>query len=55
MTIYAVDAGRRTNAQAIEDLAELGVLLKSHVVIDLTIGPKAGFWTRWQPKGRHHE
>jgi hypothetical protein len=49
MTILANDNDRRTNGQAIHDLATLGFLRKEDEVLDLTVGPNAGFWTRWQP------
>lgn len=49
--IYAFDTTRRTNAAAIADAATLGFI--GDRVLDLTVGPKAGFWTKWQPKYLH--
>lgn len=42
-------AGRRTNAEAIRDLAALGYLKPDDGIIDLTYG-LGRFWTLWQPK-----
>lgn len=41
-------AGRRTNAEAINDAATLGYLKPSDSIIDLTYG-LGRFWTTWQP------
>ncbi|MCD6056500.1 MAG: hypothetical protein K0Q89_30 [Thermomicrobiales bacterium] len=49
MTILANDTHRVTNGAAIADLAELGILRKEDSILDLTVGPNAGFWTRWRP------
>lgn len=49
MTVLANDPKRTTNAQAIADLAELGILRPDDSIIDLTVGPKCGFWQLWQP------
>lgn len=49
MTVLAVDPARRTNAQAIADLTELGWLLPDDEVLDLTVGSNAGFWKRYVP------
>lgn len=43
------DIGRRTNAQAIADLATLGFLRGDDWVLDATVGPERGFWTLWWP------
>lgn len=47
--ILANDPKRKGNAQAIADLHALGWLLDEDHVLDMTIGPNAGFWKRWQP------
>jgi hypothetical protein len=47
--ILAHDPDRRTNAQAIADLAELGILRRDDDTVDLSLGPKAGFWRIWRP------
>jgi hypothetical protein len=47
--IMAFDPKRTTNAQAIADLAALGILRWNDHIIDLTVGPKAGFWKLWRP------
>lgn len=49
MTVLANDPARRANSQAIADLAELGWLRPEDSTLDLTIGPKAGFWRKWRP------
>jgi hypothetical protein len=49
MSILANDGHRTTNSQAIADLAELGMLRSEDEILDLTVGPNAGFWTRWRP------
>jgi hypothetical protein len=46
--ILSFDSERTTNAIAIADAAALGYL-DGHV-LDLTVGPKAGFWAKWQPE-----
>jgi hypothetical protein len=45
--IYNFDPDRKTNGQAIVELATLGYL--DGEILDLTVGPEAGFWTRYQP------
>jgi hypothetical protein len=47
--ILANDPARVTNAQAVADLARLGILRREDVTLDLTVGPNAGFWTKWRP------
>lgn len=47
--ILDFDPARRTNAQAIRDLATLGLLLPDDHVLDVTVGPAYGFWTLWTP------
>lgn len=47
--VLANDPNRRTNAHAIADLAWLGILRAEDRILDLTVGPKAGFWTHWRP------
>lgn len=42
-------AGRRTNAEAIRDLARMGILKPEDRTIDLTYG-LGRFWTLWQPE-----
>ena len=49
MTVLANDPNRRTNAQAIADLATLGLLKPDDRIVDLSVGPNAGFWTQWRP------
>jgi hypothetical protein len=49
VTILANDPARRTNAQALAELAELGWLTDTDEVLDLTIGSNAGFWKRYRP------
>lgn len=49
MTVLDFDPARRTNAQAIFDLARLGILLPGDYTLDTTIGPEAGFWKEWKP------
>lgn len=44
------DPERRTNAQAIADLARLGILRSEDRVLDATIGPLRAFWSLWQPR-----
>lgn len=46
MTIKAFDPTRRTNAQAIADLARLGMI--GDVVLDMTHN-QGRFWRAWQP------
>ena len=46
--VYGFDPTRRTNGQAIADLATLGLL--EGAVLDLTVGPRAGFWARYRPE-----
>jgi hypothetical protein len=60
------DPARRTNAQAIADMARLGILRPDDHVLDMTVGPERGFWKEWTPgklttndidrsvKARHH-
>jgi hypothetical protein len=48
--ILANDPDRKRNAQAIADLAELGWLRPDDLTLDMTIGPKAGFWQTWRPR-----
>lgn len=43
------DPARRTNSAAICDLVRLGWLHCTDQILDLTIGPEAGFWTGWRP------
>jgi hypothetical protein len=45
--ILSFDPARTTNALAIVDAAALG-FLDGHV-LDLTLGPEAGFWSKWRP------
>jgi hypothetical protein len=45
--IYNFDPERTTNAQAIAAAAALDFL--DGIVLDLTVGPEAGFWRRWRP------
>ena len=45
--ILLFDPERTTNALAIAGAGALGYL-DGHV-LDLTVGPEAGFWTKWQP------
>lgn len=45
--ILAFDPARTNNAQAIRDAHDLGYL--NGTVIDLTVGPAAGFWNLWRP------
>lgn len=45
--ILSFDRDRTNNALAIVDAAALGYL--DGDVIDLTVGPEAGFWTKWRP------
>lgn len=47
--IYSFETGRTTNAQAIADAAVLGYL--DGAVLDLTLGPEAGFWQKFRPPG----
>lgn len=49
MTVLANDPARRRNCDAIHDLVELGWLRPDDEVLDLTLGPNAGFWTDYQP------
>jgi hypothetical protein len=49
LPILAFDPERRTNGQAIADLARLGILSNTDRVLDVTIGAEAGFWTKWRP------
>ena len=49
MTVLAYDPERRTNAQAIAELAALGFLRDDDVVLDMTVEPKGAFWKRWRP------
>ena len=49
MTVLDFDPARRTNAQAIADLAELGLLRLDDETLDLTVGLKRLFWTQWRP------
>lgn len=51
--ILANDPTRTTNAQAVLDLHELGWLRDDDATLDLTVGPKAGFWTLWRPTLLH--
>jgi hypothetical protein len=44
------DPARRTNAQAIADLATLGVLHQDSWMLDATVGPERGFWKQWWPR-----
>jgi hypothetical protein len=44
------DPARRTNAQAIADLARLGVLDHDQWMLDATVGPERGFWKQWWPR-----
>lgn len=46
--VYTFSPLRRTNMQAIAELANLGVL-RDELTLDLTIGPEAGFWKLWRP------
>lgn len=67
MTVLDFDPERRTNARAIADLAQLGILRDDDVVLDTTIGPKRAFWQEWKPsalttndldpnvKAQHHD
>jgi hypothetical protein len=48
VTIWAFDVARRTNAHAIVDAHRLGFV--EGEVLDLTVGPKARFWTRYRPE-----
>lgn len=50
MTILANDYDRTDNAQAILDLFELGWLRPDDSILDLSVGPEAGFWTKWRPQ-----
>ena len=45
--VLSFDPTRTTNAVAITDAAILGYL--SGEVLDLTVGPEAGFWAKWRP------
>jgi hypothetical protein len=66
MTVLDFDPARRTNAQAIADLASIGILRPDDRVLDVTLGPDRGFWKLWKPghlvtndldravKARHH-
>lgn len=47
--VLANDATRRTNGEAIADLARLGILRAEDHTLDLTYGPNGGFWTEWRP------
>ena len=49
MTVLDFDPNRRTNAQAIADLASLGILRPDDATLDVTVGPERGFWKLWQP------
>jgi hypothetical protein len=49
----ANDPTRTTSAQAIADLHRLGFILDDDEVLDLSIGPNAGFWTQYQPPHLH--
>jgi hypothetical protein len=51
MTILANDYDRTDNAQAILDLYEMGWLLPTYSVLDLSVGPEGGFWTKVRPSG----
>lgn len=53
MTVLANDPNRTTNAQAIADLHQLGWLRDEDWFLDLTVGPKAGFWQLWRPPRLH--
>lgn len=50
MTVLANNPTRKGNADAIADLAALGWLLPDDEVLDMTVGPKAGFWKKWRPR-----
>lgn len=49
MTVLDFDPERRTNAQAICDLATLGFLRPEDRVLDATVGPQRAFWAYWTP------
>lgn len=50
MTVLDFDPERRTNAQAIADLAGLGLLRSEDAILDTTVGTNRAFWSRWQPQ-----
>jgi hypothetical protein len=47
--ILANDPTRHTNGRAIADLVVLGLIREDDLVLDLTVGPEAGFWTDHRP------
>lgn len=47
--ILDFDPTRHRNAQAISDLAALGLLRPNDRVLDTTVGSERGFWTDWEP------
>ena len=51
IAVYDFDPARRTNAQAISDLAAIRLLSTDDRVLDTTVGPERGFWKLWEP---HH-
>jgi hypothetical protein len=66
IAVFDFDPARRTNAQAVSDLARLGWLAPDDFTLDVTLGPDRGFWKLWKPtrlvtndldkrvKARHH-
>ena len=50
MTVHDFDPNRRTNAQAIADLASLGWLEPDDFTLDVTVGPERAFWSLWKPR-----
>jgi len=50
IAVFDFDPARRTNAQAISDLARVGWLEPDDFTLDVTVGPERGFWTLWEPK-----
>jgi hypothetical protein len=48
-TILAFDSRRRTNADLIVDVVNLGLLHDGMAVLDATYG-KGRFWTKWRPR-----
>lgn len=49
MTVLDFDPERRTNAQAIADLATLGLLRPDDLTLDVTVGRERAFWSLWKP------